>query len=140
MQTAKYYGTSSWRGDKTMRVVRRAKSKIPYLNLHERAGPRQSQNFLSRFHHSSSFHSNDSLAQNCIFVDYAGSADYSAKISRMTTKTALERSPMAAHWRRSERGKFRLTHRPMQAKYKFHKKPQTTNEKPSQALFRTYFP
>ena len=25
--------------------------------------PRQSQNFLSRFHHSSSFHSNDSLAQ-----------------------------------------------------------------------------
>ena len=50
-----------------MRVVRRAKSKIPYLNLHERAGPRQSQNFLSRFHHSSSFHSNDSLAQNCIF-------------------------------------------------------------------------
>ena len=36
MQTAKYYGTSRWSLE-TTRVVRRAKSKIPYLNLHERA-------------------------------------------------------------------------------------------------------
>ena len=51
-------------------------------------------------------------------MEYAGSADYSAKISRMTTKTALERSPMAAHWRRSERGKFDFFNVSVRDKYR----------------------
>ena len=103
-------------GDKTMRVVRRAKSKTPYLNLHERGRVNHRISFPVSIIPPPSIQTILWL-KFAFVVDYAGSAGYSAKIRRMTTKTALERSPMAAHWRRSERGKFQLIHKPMLAKY-----------------------